>query len=74
MRMTKASQKTRKICGNCRYHNTYDYPDSVFCFARFTERKNPVVSILFGCDEWENKLQECNCLEDYGKKSKKKAK
>ncbi len=72
--MTKDAARMRKVCGNCRYHNTYAYPDSVFCFARFADRKNPVVSILFSCDEWENKLQDCYCLEDYLKKRRKKAK
>jgi len=68
--MTKKSERMRKICGNCRYHNAYNYPDSVFCFALFAEKKNPVVSILSTCDEWEGKLQECYCLEDYLKRRK----
>jgi hypothetical protein len=71
MHMTEKVGKTRKICGNCRYHNTYDYPDTMFCFAKFGNKENPVVSITFSCDEWENKLQECCCLEDYLKKQKK---
>ena len=72
--MKKNAGQTRKTCGNCRYHNTYTYPESVFCFARFANRENPVVSILFCCGEWERKLQECLCLEDYMKKHKKGAK
>lgn len=74
MPLTKTAQQTRKVCGNCRYHNAYDYPDVVFCFDRFAQRKKPAVSILFGCSSWENKLQDCNCLEDYMKKHKKDAK
>jgi hypothetical protein len=70
--MPKKSEKMERICGNCRYHNTYNYPDDVFCFAKFAERENPVVSIVYGCDEWESKLQECYCLEDYLKKHGKK--
>lgn len=68
--MTKTAGRMRKVCGNCRYHNTYEYPDKVFCFGRFADQKNSVVSILFSCDEWENKLQECHCLEDYLKHKK----
>jgi len=70
----KKTEHMRKICGNCRYHNAYQYPDSVFCFAKFARRKKSVVSILFSCSEWESKLQECNCLEDYLKRHKKSTK
>lgn len=72
--MTKATKQTSKICGNCRYHNTYNYPDTVFCFDKFAHKKEPVVSILSSCDEWEGKLQDCSCLDDYSKKHKKSAK
>jgi len=68
--MPRTARRMRKVCGNCRYHNTYEYPEKVFCFVRFANRKSPVVSILFGCNEWENKLQECLCLEDYSKHKK----
>lgn len=72
--MPKKSEQTRKVCGNCRYHNAYEYPDQVFCFDRFANRKNPVVSILFSCEGWEEKLQECFCLDNSTSKPKKKAK
>lgn len=68
--MTKAARQTRKVCGNCCYHNTYEYPGKVFCFVRFSDRKDSAVSILFSCDEWEPRLQECLCLEDYIKQKK----
>jgi len=72
--MSKKSGRMEKICGNCRYHNAYEYPDRVFCFAKFGERENPVVSIFYCCDEWENQLQDCFCLEDAMKKKGKKTK
>jgi len=72
--MTKAARQMRKVCGNCRYHNTYEYPEKVFCFVRFGDRKDPAVSILFSCNEWENRLQDCYCLEDYLKRHKKSSK
>jgi hypothetical protein len=72
--VTKTTGQVSKVCGNCRYHNTYRYPDLVFCFSKFANKQKPVVSILFSCDEWESKLQECFCLEDYQKKQKKTTK
>jgi len=72
-KVKKKSEQMSKVCGNCRYHNAYDYPSSVFCFAKFARRENAVVSILSSCDEWEGKLQDCYCLEDHLKKSKKSA-
>ncbi len=64
----------KKVCGNCRYHNAYKYPDTVFCFAKFSDRKEPVISIFDSCDEWESKLQECYCLEEALAKRNKKQK
>lgn len=68
----KAAEK--KVCGNCRYHNTYEYPDTVFCFAKFSNRENAVISIFDSCNEWESKLQECYCLEEALAKRDKKSK
>lgn len=70
--MPQKSAPMQKICGNCRYHNTYEYPDIVFCFAKFSHRESPVVSIFDSCDQWENKVQECFCLEDALKKQGKR--
>ena len=61
----------KRMCGNCRYHNAYEYPDRIFCFSKFSNREEPVVSIFDSCDEWESKLQECYCLEEaLGKRGK----
>jgi len=70
--LKKVVDSEKKFCGNCRYHNTYNYPDQVFCFVKFQKLKKPVVSTLDYCDEWEYKQQECYCLEDTIKKSEKK--
>lgn len=73
--MKKEANSGERFCGNCRYHNTYEYPDYVFCFVRFQKRENPVVSTLQnGCDHWESKLQECFCLDDTLKKHEKTTK
>jgi len=70
--MPKKSGNMQRICGNCRYHNTYEYPERVFCFAKFSDREDPVVSIYDHCEDWESKLQECFCLEDAQKKHRKR--
>ncbi len=71
-RLKDVSGVRKKVCGNCCYHNAYEYPDKVFCFVKFQKLANPVVSVLDHCGYWENKPQECNCLEDALKKNKKK--
>lgn len=72
--MTKEIQNTKRVCGNCRYHNAYNYPDKIFCFSRFNKQENPVISVFDSCDEWENKLQDCYCLEDTLSKRRTKTK
>jgi len=71
--LKKVVKSGKRFCGNCRYHNAYDYPDRIFCFVKFQKLGNPVVSALDHCDEWEYNPQECFCLEDTIKKNKKKA-
>jgi hypothetical protein len=51
----------------------YEYPDKIFCFAKFQRRENPVVSTLDCCEEWESKLQDCFCLDNTLKKYEKKS-
>lgn len=73
--LPKKTEQMEKICGNCRYHNAYNYPDQVFCFAKFADpKKNPAVSIFSTCEDWENKVQDCFCLEDARRKQVKKSK
>ena len=72
--MPKKAANMDKVCGNCRYHNAYEYPDYVFCFNKFSDREYPRFSIFDFCEQWENKLQECFCLEDALKKRGKKIK
>jgi len=66
--MKEKPEPKEKFCGNCRYHNTYEYPKLVFCFVQYQKRNNPVVSALYCCDQWEFKPQGCFCLEDASKK------
>jgi len=67
-------KEKNRFCGNCRYHNSYNYPDQIFCFAKFQKRENPVTSVLNRCPEWASKPQECFCLDDTLKKNEKKSK
>lgn len=55
---------TDKCCGNCAFHNVYQYPDTIFCFYRFGLKESGIMNIFDCCDGWEEKAQECNCLED----------
>jgi len=62
LRMEKL--ESERFCGNCHFHNVYEYPNVVFCFKRFQQGKNAVLSTLDCCDEWELQSQECFCLRD----------
>jgi hypothetical protein len=53
-----------ECCGNCKYHCAYEYPDTVFCFVKFENREEQIMSIFDVCDEWESKEQACFCLEE----------
>ncbi len=66
--------KKDRLCGNCRYHNSYIYPDQSFCFVKFQKKEDAIVSTLDCCNQWACKPQECHCLEDTLKKQEKKAK
>ncbi len=63
-----------RFCGNCRYHNSYNYPDESFCFLKFQKHENAVVSTMDKCDLWKSKPQECHCLGDTLNKKEKKLK
>lgn len=53
-----------RCCGNCQYHCTYKYPDTVFCFSKFENNESSVKSIFDVCNEWELKEQACFCLNE----------
>jgi len=48
-----------KCCGNCKYHNAYQYSNTIFCFAKFENNESPVKRIFDVCNEWELKEQAC---------------
>ena len=53
-----------KFCGNCDSHNAYDYPEKVFCSTRYAQNKDPIVRVLWFCDEWNRISQECYCVRE----------
>ena len=66
--MEKTSESKERFCGNCSYHNAYQYPDLIFCFIRYQKRKDPVVPTLGCCEQWTFEPQECFCVEEALKK------
>ncbi|MGB9134187.1 MAG: hypothetical protein WCC63_01150 [Candidatus Bathyarchaeia archaeon] len=66
--MKKQTAPVEKFCGNCHQHNTYRYPDQIFCMLHFLEQKNPIYSTLDVCEKWKLDNQECFCLQEAFKK------
>jgi len=63
--------KTQLYCGNCDSHNSYDYPDRVFCSTRYGQNKDPIVNTLWCCPEWKLVSQECFCVKEALRKNNK---
>jgi hypothetical protein len=66
----KKESTEKKYCGNCSSHNTYDYPDVVFCMRRYLRGDKALTPTLNVCDEWQTHVQTCFCVEDALKKKK----
>ena len=66
------SDKPEKFCGNCDSHNSFDYPNRVFCSTRYGQDKDPIVDTLWSCSEWNKVSQECYCVREALKQRKKK--
>lgn len=67
----KSSSKSR-FCGNCHYHDAYEYPDFILCKQRYPTNKNFIVSTLGCCDKWTPHSQECFCVKEALEKQNKK--
>ena len=70
--MDEQTKPTEKLCGNCHHHNTYSYPDQIFCMFHFLRQKNPVYSTLDVCENWKPDNQECFCVREASKKRQSK--
>ena len=68
----KQAEPEKKYCGNCRYHDVYQYPDLIFCFVRYGRNLDSVYPTLGYCELWEKKTQECFCIEEALKNERRK--
>jgi hypothetical protein len=68
----KEQTAEKRYCGNCSSHNTYDYPDVVFCMRRFLRGEKAVTPTLSVCDEWRTHVQKCFCVDEALKKQTEK--
>ena len=62
--MRKEINLEKKFCGNCKWHNVYNYPNFIFCFERYMDHKDPVMSTLDCCEGWEPHNAECFCVKE----------
>jgi hypothetical protein len=68
----KRQAKEERYCGNCSSHNTYDYPDVVFCMSRYLRGEKATRPTLSTCDDWRTHVQKCFCVDDALKRQTKK--
>jgi len=60
---------SKKYCGNCGWHNVYEYPNIIFCELKL--KKFPTLTP--GCENWMEGYEECFCVRD-ALESERKAK
>jgi len=60
----RKSEPRSKFCGNCYYHDAYEYPDLIICKLRYPNGTDFVVSTLECCENWEPDPQECFCVQE----------
>ncbi|MEM2916879.1 MAG: hypothetical protein QXN63_00785 [Candidatus Bathyarchaeia archaeon] len=70
--MRKPLSLKGKYCGNCHYHNSYNYPDQIFCMYHYVRHENHIYPTLSVCEHWEPDTQECYCVEEAQKKQEAK--
>lgn len=49
-----------KYCGNCGWHNVYEYPDLIFCELKLTK----LPTLTPACGSWTQGHGECFCVRD----------
>ena len=67
----KRVETENRLCGNCSSHNPYEYPDKIFCSARYAESKNPIVDTLWSCEMWTPATQKCYCIREILERNKR---
>jgi hypothetical protein len=53
-----------EYCGNCDSHNSYEYPNKVFCSTRYGKNLSPIVETLWRCNDYNKVSQECYCVRE----------
>ncbi|MDH5419792.1 MAG: hypothetical protein OEX06_05610 [Candidatus Bathyarchaeota archaeon] len=71
MIIRKKSKSKSRFCGNCHYHNMYEYPVLIFCSLRYQNSNDFIVPTLGCCEKWTPDSQECFCVEEAMKKRNK---
>ena len=67
----KESKSKNRFCGNCHYHDMYEYPDLILCRLHYQNSSNFIFSTLGCCEKWAPDSQECFCVEEAMKKRNK---
>ena len=67
----KGSKSKNRFCGNCHYHDMYEYPDLILCRLHYQNSSNFIFSTLGCCEKWAPDSQECFCVEEAMKKRNK---
>ena len=71
MIIRKKSKSKSRFCGNCHYHNMYEYPVLIFCSLRYQNSNDFIVPTLGCCGKWTPDAQECFCVKEAMKKRNK---
>jgi len=58
-----------KVCGNCRWHSPYAYPDRIVCFSTPVKVNS---TLRNACKDWVKKDQACYCIMDTLRKNGEK--
>jgi len=67
----KKSGSRSRFCGNCYYHDAYEYPVFIICKFRYFNSDDFIVPTLGWCEKWTPDTQECFCVEEALKKQNK---
>ncbi len=59
-----------EFCGNCDGHNCYEYPTKIFCSTRHAQNLDPIVDVLWRCENYNRISQECYCVREAFKAKK----
>jgi hypothetical protein len=64
----KESKSENRFCGNCQYHDMYEYPILILCRFHYQNSSDFIFPTLGYCEKWAPESQECFCVEEAMKK------